>query len=110
MSLEAESKNSGDAAQRKTENSKLETLPWIPGWLLTLCDEAALRAIDGLEGFDPGRLPEQNEYQRVRMECFAEGAIANSPETLGNAWAYVMTAAQLAQAGATAKKNGGFEI
>ncbi len=71
---------------------------WIPGWVLTLRDVAALRAIDGLEGFAEGRAEGDNEYQRVRGEFFAEDG--PEPEVAGEAWGYVMTAGQLARAGA----------
>ena len=77
-----------------------ERLPvWIPGWVLTLRDGAALRAIDGLEGYAEGRAEEKNDYQRVRVACYAPGGEAE-PEALGEAWCYVMTAGQLTRAGA----------
>ena len=72
---------------------------WISGWRLELREEAHLMDFDGLEGFDPRRRPEQNEYERVRMECLADDGSA-APTSQGEAWVYVMTPAQLARAGA----------
>jgi len=72
---------------------------WIRGWRLVLHDEATLRNIDRLEGFDPGRPLASNVYLRVRTACFADDA-APAPAALGEAWTYIMTPAQLAHEGA----------
>ncbi len=72
---------------------------WIPGWVLTLRDEAALRDFDLLENFDAARPPAHNDYQRERIEYFADDD-SPAPTALGEAWVYVMTSAQLARAGA----------
>ncbi len=76
---------------------------WVRGWWLVLKSETALRGLDELEGYRPGREPQENEYQRVRRECFAEIEdsklkIQHQPDpesqsgpSLGEAWVYVMT-------------------
>lgn len=76
-----------------------EDLRWIRGWRLVLRDDAVLQNFDRLEGFEAARSPEQNDYQRVRAACFADDDSAASA-SLGEAWVYVMTPAQLARAGA----------
>ncbi|WP_221773484.1 gamma-glutamylcyclotransferase family protein [Ruficoccus amylovorans] len=58
---------------------------WARGTLLTLKDEAALAGFDELEGYRIGRPPEQNDYQRRKVEC--EDEHGNS---LGPVWAYLM--------------------
>ena len=70
---------------------------WIGGWRLVLRDEAALMDIDRLEGYEAAHAPEQNEYERVRVECFADD---EPVAPMGSAWVYIMTPAQLARAGA----------
>jgi gamma-glutamylcyclotransferase (GGCT)/AIG2-like uncharacterized protein YtfP len=77
----------------------IDDLRWVPGWVLTLRDESVLRDFDQLEDFDAGRAPEQNDYQRVRVNYFADDD-SPAPTALGEAWAYVMTETQLARAGA----------
>ena len=63
----------------------LEGEGWAEGVLLTLTDETALLGMDELEDYVPGRPPEQNEYQRKRVECWD----ANG-DPLGQVWVYLM--------------------
>jgi gamma-glutamylcyclotransferase (GGCT)/AIG2-like uncharacterized protein YtfP len=69
---------------------------WTQGWLLVLRDADTLRWFDELENFDAARSPEQNEYQRVRTECFAESNNETSALSLGEVWIYVMTPERIA--------------
>ena len=73
--------------------------PWVRGWRLVLHNETDLRNIDRLEGFDPDRPMESNVYLRMRVDCFADDAAA-TPASVGKAWVYTMTPAQLAHEGA----------
>ncbi len=59
---------------------------WVQGELLTLKDDAALAGLDTLEGYEAGRPPVENEYQRIGAECFRPDG---SP--LGTVWTYLMT-------------------
>jgi gamma-glutamylcyclotransferase (GGCT)/AIG2-like uncharacterized protein YtfP len=62
---------------------------WVRGYVLRFPNRDDFEQLDVLEGFVPGRPTEQNEYLRVRVQCF-------SPEDdalLGEVWAYEMTAA-----------------
>ena len=48
------------------------------------------------ENFAAARSPEQNDYQRVRTECFAESNNETSALSLGEVWIYVMTPERIA--------------
>ncbi len=87
-------KEGGEDADLNVERSPA----WIPGWVLTLRDEAALWAIDGLEGYAEGRAEGENDYQRVRVKFFAEDTEGAESEEAGEAWCYVMMAGQLVRA------------
>lgn len=64
----------------------LDKQSWAKGCLLTLKDEAALAGFDHLEGYNPEGPPEENDYERPWIEVFSlEG------DSLGQAWAYVMS-------------------
>ena len=58
---------------------------WIAGYLLLFADGSALKDLDRLEDYQPGRRPEANEYQRRFVPV-------SSPlgDALGHAWAYFM--------------------
>lgn len=42
----------------------------VQGVVLTFADASCLGAIDQLEGYQPNRLPEENDYQRCRIPIF----------------------------------------
>ena len=89
---------------------------WVKGWWLRLKDEAALRGLDAWEGYEAGRLYSENEYERVRVECWGEenlkdevrmmnkngkgfttkSAEKGGGESLGEAWVYVMGVEKIA--------------
>ncbi len=78
----------------------LDASKWVQGWRLVLRDADALRWFDELENFDAARPPGQNEYQRVRTECFAGAENGAAPTTsLGEAWIYIMTPERIAAEG-----------
>jgi gamma-glutamylcyclotransferase (GGCT)/AIG2-like uncharacterized protein YtfP len=61
---------------------------WIQGTVLTFPRTRDFAQLDVLEGFEPRRTAEENEYLRLRVDCFSpEG------EPLGQVWAYEMTEA-----------------
>lgn len=61
---------------------------WIQGTVLTFPRTHDFAQLDVLEGFEPRRTAEENEYLRLRVDCFSpEG------EPLGQVWAYEMTEA-----------------
>lgn len=57
----------------------------VQGILLTFSDSSILQALDRLEGYDPARSPEHNEYERRQIEVFSPDGTS-----LGVAWAYFM--------------------
>lgn len=67
---------------------------WVAGYLLTFNDEDALIALDQLEGFQPGRSPTENEYQRQWIELYTL-----KREPLTQAWGYMMTPTKIQQLG-----------
>mgnify|MGYP005848204661 CR=1 FL=1 len=67
---------------------------WVSGVLMEFDDPQVLAALDELEGYEPGRSPEENEYIREQLEVF-------TPEgrSLGLAWVYRMSQAIAEQLG-----------
>lgn len=63
----------------------LEGDGWVHGTVLTLKDDAALRGFDTLEGYEAGRAPADNEYQRCEVDAFSPAG-----EPLGRVWTYFM--------------------
>lgn len=78
---------------------------WVYGYVLVLKDEAALARLDDLEGYVPNRPEDQNEYNRLKVECFKM-----EDEPLGEAWAYEMTAATMARLRGTLIEGGDWPI
>jgi len=67
---------------------RLSGSDWVQGYLLSFPNEADFLRLDELEGFVPGRDPDQNEYNRLKVPCFdQQGAL------IGEHWAYEMTEA-----------------
>lgn len=78
---------------------------WAHGHLLTLRDEAVLSGFDTLEGYEPGRDPGENEYERIRAEIFDE-----TGESLGEAWAYVMSHERVNALGGVLLASGDWDV
>jgi gamma-glutamylcyclotransferase (GGCT)/AIG2-like uncharacterized protein YtfP len=58
----------------------------VYGFLLSFSDAEILEQLDDLEGYNPTRLPIQNEYDRTQIEVFD----AENPDiSLGWAWVYL---------------------
>jgi gamma-glutamylcyclotransferase (GGCT)/AIG2-like uncharacterized protein YtfP len=62
----------------------------VQGFVLTFTDPTLLSLLDKLEDYEPQRALEENEYYRQQIETYDfEG------QTLGLAWAYLMTSEQV---------------
>ncbi|MDX2212025.1 MAG: gamma-glutamylcyclotransferase [Oculatellaceae cyanobacterium bins.114] len=61
----------------------------VRGYVLEFNQPEVLQDLDELEGYDPQRSPDQNEYERVWVEVFDRDR-----HSLGFAWTYVMTTEQ----------------
>jgi gamma-glutamylcyclotransferase (GGCT)/AIG2-like uncharacterized protein YtfP len=59
---------------------------WVQGYVLTFSQQADFAELDVLEGYEPGRSNEQNEYLRLRVQCYDAAG-----EPLGEVWAYEIT-------------------
>lgn len=64
----------------------------VHGSLLTFASAEILDRLDDLEGYDPQRSPLENEYERRTTEVFD-----SDRRSLGLAWSYWMTEAQVQQ-------------
>jgi gamma-glutamylcyclotransferase (GGCT)/AIG2-like uncharacterized protein YtfP len=62
----------------------------VHGYLFSFDDPAVLDALDELEDYNPDRLDEQNEYNRIWVEVFTPNM-----KPLGFAWAYRMAIEQI---------------
>ncbi|MDJ0705350.1 MAG: gamma-glutamylcyclotransferase [Leptolyngbyaceae cyanobacterium MO_188.B28] len=58
---------------------------WISGFLLHFPNTKILESLDELEGYQPGRPPNENEYQRRELLIFNPNR-----RPLGLAWGYLM--------------------
>lgn len=59
---------------------------WVKGYLLEFKHKKDFLRVDYLEGFEPDRLPELNEYNRLIVPIFDL-----DENLLGSAWAYEIT-------------------
>ncbi|AFY38500.1 AIG2 family protein [[Leptolyngbya] sp. PCC 7376] len=59
---------------------------WVEGYLLQFKNVGILEKLDRLEGYKEGRSPEENEYQRQRIQIFTP-----DKTPLTKAWGYIMT-------------------
>ncbi|MBD2460870.1 gamma-glutamylcyclotransferase [Oscillatoria sp. FACHB-1407] len=57
------------------------------GYVLVFEDPDVLKDLDELEGYEPQRSPDENEYERVWVEVFD-----HHQQSLGFVWTYIMTA------------------
>lgn len=64
----------------------------IQGVVLTLNDVSALENFDRLEGYQPNRADDLNEYSRTMVTVYDA-----SDRPIGQAWAYQMTQEQIKQ-------------
>lgn len=73
----------------------------VHGFLLSFTDPHILAQLDLLEDYDPQRPVTENEYYRQLIEVYDE-----AQTSLGNAWAYLMTPAQINFFGGVLLPNG----
>lgn len=59
---------------------------YVHGFVLSFSDTAILQELDELEGYQVGRSPELNEYDRQLIEVFSPNLTS-----IGYVWTYVMT-------------------
>jgi len=78
---------------------------WVQGAVLTFEHEQDFAQLDVLEGYQPGRSAELNEYVRLRVECYAL-----SGQSLGEVWAYEMTAATFKHFAGTRIESGHWPV
>jgi len=64
----------------------------VQGFLLSFKDETVLEHLDQLESYSPQRPDEENEYYRQEIMVYGD-----SGESLGVAWAYLMTSEKVKQ-------------
>ena len=74
---------------------------WVYGYVLTIPRDEDFEQLDVLEGYQPNRAEELNEYTRVQVECFDQvGA------SLGEVWVYEMTETTFRQSAGTRIEDG----
>lgn len=76
----------------------------VHGFLLSFTDARILAQLDLLEDYDPQRPVTENEYYRQLIEVYDEALTS-----LGNAWAYLMTPAQVNSFGGVPLPSGRWE-
>jgi gamma-glutamylcyclotransferase (GGCT)/AIG2-like uncharacterized protein YtfP len=64
---------------------------WVKGILLTFNADYDMGLLDGLEDYQPGRSPAENEYQRCRIPIYNL-----EREFISEAWGYRMTPVKVA--------------
>lgn len=78
---------------------------WVHGYVLTIPRDEHFEQLDVLEGYQPNRAEELNEYARVRVECFDQIGVS-----LGEVWAYEMTEATFRQTAGTRIEHGDWRV
>ncbi|CAA6676398.1 MULTISPECIES: gamma-glutamylcyclotransferase [unclassified Lentimonas] len=78
---------------------------WVQGTVLTFPRTRDFEQLDVLEGFEPRRSVEENEYIRLRVDCFDPAG-----EPLGKVWAYEMTEATFQRFAGTRIVDGNWPI
>ena len=66
--------------------ARLEGEGWVHGFILSFDNQFDFDRVDELEGFVSQRPKSQNEYNRLKVECFSSGGAP-----LGQVWAYEVT-------------------
>lgn len=84
---------------------RLEGDDWVQGFILTFERQIDFDRVDELEGYLPHRPESQNEYTRLKVQCF-------SPEeqSLGSVWGYEVTPHLLRQCKGTRLVDGNWPV
>lgn len=84
---------------------RLTDTGWVHGVVLTFERARDFYEVDELEGYDPDRAEEANEYVRRRVPCFSpEG------EPWDEIWAYEVTESTLRELGGTRIPDGNWPV
>ena len=78
---------------------------WVQGYVLTFPKQADFEQLNVLEGYQPDRPAEANEYVKCRVDCFN-----HEGEPLGEVWAYEMTEATFKHFPGTRIESGNWPI
>jgi gamma-glutamylcyclotransferase (GGCT)/AIG2-like uncharacterized protein YtfP len=78
---------------------------WVRGCVISFANESDFLRLDQLEGFVPGRDDSENEYNRLRVDCFKLNG-----ETLREVWAYEMTLATMRRCESTRIAKGNWQV
>lgn len=73
----------------------------VHGFVLLFKDDATLSQLDDYEDYQVGRSPQHNLYERCLIETFAP-----TGQSLGSAWAYLMSLPRVYQMGGTRLSSG----
>ncbi|MGB0416294.1 MAG: gamma-glutamylcyclotransferase family protein [Coraliomargarita sp.] len=84
---------------------RLEGNAFVQGFILTFESQFDFDRVDDLEGYVPQRPESENEYNRLKTECFSPAG-----DSLGTVWTYEVTPAVLKQAGATRLIDGNWPV
>lgn len=84
---------------------KLRGDGWVRGFLLSFKTEADFLRLDYLEGFDPDRPYPENEYIRLKVECYTPDG-----EPFGEVWTYEMTDATMQRCKGTLIPDGHWPV
>jgi gamma-glutamylcyclotransferase (GGCT)/AIG2-like uncharacterized protein YtfP len=73
----------------------------VHGAVLSLDSLSTLHALDGLEDYDPSRLPDENDYNRTKIEVFDGQGVSR-----GVVWVYLMNKDKVIQQGGSLLPEG----
>lgn len=74
---------------------------WVHGFVLSFKDQSVLDELDDYEDYQAGRDPDQNLYERQRVETFDP-----TGQSSGSAWAYLMMPERIYQMGGVRLPSG----
>mgnify|MGYP005863976501 CR=1 FL=1 len=84
---------------------RLKGVGWVYGYLMTFFNEADFLRLDYLEGYEPQRAEEENEYLRLKIPCYDL-----SSTLIGDVWAYEITTRMMEELSATRIPDGNWPV